>query len=90
MYHCLTPFPNIFISEAGSRNCAAREYARLSSDWCVRMRLFVTDVNILDIVLEAIWDPLDDSVVLIALSAVYWIYCVFEPNRTYACPTTLR
>jgi uncharacterized membrane protein YuzA (DUF378 family) len=35
---------------------------------------FVTDVNILDAVLERIWDPLDDVVfVLIALSGVYWI-----------------
>lgn len=35
---------------------------------------FVTDVNILDVVLEKIWDPLDDVVfVLIALSGVYWI-----------------
>lgn len=44
---------------------------------------FVTDVNILDVLLEAIWDPLDDLVfILIALSGVYWIYRVFEPNRT--------
>ena len=35
---------------------------------------FVTDVNILDVVLERIWDPLDDLVfTLIALSGVYWI-----------------
>ncbi|MDP8929631.1 MAG: hypothetical protein M3O70_13925 [Actinomycetota bacterium] len=33
---------------------------------------FVTDVNVLDRVLERIWDPLDDVVfVLIALSGVY-------------------
>lgn len=38
---------------------------------------FVTDVNILDVVLERIWDPLDDVVfVLIALSGLYWIYRV--------------
>jgi hypothetical protein len=35
---------------------------------------FVTDVNILDVVLERIWDPLDDLVfLLIALSGAYWI-----------------
>lgn len=35
---------------------------------------FVTDVNILDVLLERIWDPLDDLVfVLIALSGLYWI-----------------
>lgn len=35
---------------------------------------FVTDVNILDVVLERVWDPFDDVVfVLIALSGVYWI-----------------
>ena len=35
---------------------------------------FVTDVNILDVVLERIWDPLDDIVfVAIALSGLYWL-----------------
>jgi uncharacterized membrane protein YuzA (DUF378 family) len=35
---------------------------------------FVTDINILDVVLERIWDPLDDVVfVLIALSGLYWV-----------------
>ena len=44
---------------------------------------FVTDVNILDVVFEAIWDPLDDLVfILIALSGLYWIYRVFELSRT--------
>lgn len=34
---------------------------------------FVTDVNILDVVLERVWDPLDDVVfVLIAASGLYW------------------
>jgi uncharacterized membrane protein YuzA (DUF378 family) len=43
---------------------------------------FVTDVNILDELLERIWDPLDDVVfVLIALSGLYWIYRVFGPGR---------
>ena len=43
---------------------------------------FVTDVNILDVVLEKIWDPLDDVVfVLIALSGVYWIVRVFGSSR---------
>jgi uncharacterized protein len=35
---------------------------------------FVTDINILDVLLEQIWDPLDDVVfILIALSGLYWI-----------------
>lgn len=35
---------------------------------------FVTDVNVLDVVLERIWDPLDDLVfILIAFSGLYWI-----------------
>jgi hypothetical protein len=35
---------------------------------------FVTDLNILDVVLERIWDPLDDLVFsLIALSGAYRI-----------------
>ena len=43
---------------------------------------FVTDVNILDVVLEKIWDPLDDVVfVLIALSGVYWIVRVLGSSR---------
>lgn len=34
---------------------------------------FVTDVNILDVLLEKMWDPLDDVVfVLIGLSGLYW------------------
>ena len=38
---------------------------------------FVTDINILDVVLEAVWDPLDDIVfILIFLSGVYWIFRV--------------
>ncbi|MDP9373392.1 MAG: DUF378 domain-containing protein [Chloroflexota bacterium] len=43
---------------------------------------FVTDVNILDVLLEKIWDPLDDIVfILIALSGVYWLVRVFMPAR---------
>jgi uncharacterized protein len=43
---------------------------------------FVTDVNILDVLLEQIWDPLDDVVfVLIALSGVYWLYRVVFDRR---------
>lgn len=35
---------------------------------------FVTDVNVLDRVLEPIADPLDDAVfVLIGLSGIYWL-----------------
>ena len=38
---------------------------------------FVTDVNLLDVALEAIWDPLDDfAFVLIFLSGVWWVYRV--------------
>ena len=40
--------------------------------------VFITDVNILDVALEAIWDPLDDVVfALIALSGAYWLVRVF-------------
>ncbi len=40
---------------------------------------FITDVNILDVVLERIWDPLDDVVfILIALSGVYWLVRAFS------------
>ncbi len=44
---------------------------------------FTFDVNILDIVLEAIWDPLDNIVfALIAIAGVYWLYRTFmsKPN----------
>jgi len=44
---------------------------------------FVTDDNILDLVLERIWDPLDDIVfILIALSGLYWLIRVFMPDRS--------
>ena len=44
---------------------------------------FVTDVNILDTLLERIWDPLDDVVfILIALAGLYWLVRVFMPART--------
>jgi uncharacterized membrane protein YuzA (DUF378 family) len=44
---------------------------------------FVTDVNILDELLERIWDPLDDVVfVLIALAGLYWLFRVFMPTRS--------
>lgn len=40
---------------------------------------FVTDVNILDVTLEPIWDPLDDVVfLLIAAAGVYWIVRVLR------------
>jgi uncharacterized membrane protein YuzA (DUF378 family) len=39
---------------------------------------FVTDVNVLDVALEAVWDPLDDLVfVLIFLSGLWWIFRTF-------------
>jgi uncharacterized membrane protein YuzA (DUF378 family) len=44
---------------------------------------FTFDVNILDIVLEAIWDPLDNIVfALIAIAGLYWLYRTFtsKPN----------
>ena len=44
---------------------------------------FVTDVNILDVLLERIWDPLDDVVfVLIALAGLYWLIRVIGSRRT--------
>ncbi len=46
---------------------------------------FVTDVNILDLLLERIWDPLDDVVfVLIAASGVYWLVRAFTSRRTHS------
>jgi uncharacterized protein len=46
---------------------------------------FVTDTNILDLVLERIWDPLDDIVfVLIALSGAYWLLRVITGERSRA------
>ena len=43
---------------------------------------FVTDVNILDRVLERIWDPLDDLVfLLIAASGLYWLVRAFTAQR---------
>lgn len=43
---------------------------------------FVTDVNVLDVVLERIWDPLDDVVFLLtALSGLYWIVRVATGGR---------
>ena len=43
---------------------------------------FVTDVNILDVALEAIWDPLDDVVfVLIALSGLYLLIRALRSPR---------
>lgn len=43
---------------------------------------FVTDVNILDVVLEAIWDPLDNVVfVLIAASGLYALGRAFTASK---------
>ena len=43
---------------------------------------FVTDVNILDLLLERIWDPLDDVVfILIAVSGLYWLFRAFGTRR---------
>jgi uncharacterized protein len=42
---------------------------------------FVTDVNILDKLLERIWDPLDDVVfILIGLAGLYWLIRTFRSN----------
>jgi uncharacterized membrane protein YuzA (DUF378 family) len=44
---------------------------------------FITDINVLDVALERIWDPLDDLVfVLIALAGVYWIIRVVTTPRS--------
>jgi uncharacterized membrane protein YuzA (DUF378 family) len=44
---------------------------------------FVTDTNILDELLERVWDPLDDVVfLLIAASGLYWLVRVFAPAQT--------
>jgi uncharacterized protein len=44
---------------------------------------FVSDVNILDLLLERIWDPLDDVVfVLIALAGVYWVWRVITSRAS--------
>ena len=46
---------------------------------------FVTDVNILDVVLERIWDPLDDVVfVAIAASGLYWLGRVLGGRKSSA------
>ena len=43
---------------------------------------FVTDVNILGLLLERIWDPLDDVVfVLIAMSGLYWLFRALATRR---------
>jgi len=44
---------------------------------------FITDINILDVILEKIWDPLDDVIyVLIFFSGLYWIFRVLSGNKT--------
>lgn len=44
---------------------------------------FITDVNVLDVALEAIWDPLDDFVfILIALSGLYWIVRIIGSGQS--------
>ena len=44
---------------------------------------FVTDTNILDELLERIWDPLDDiAFILIALAGLYWLIRVLMPDRS--------
>ena len=42
----------------------------------------MTDINILDVALEAIWEPLDDLMfILIFLSGLWWIFRAFGPGR---------
>ena len=44
--------------------------------------LLTADINILDVMLERITDPLDDVVyALIALSGIYWIVRVFQAPK---------
>ena len=46
---------------------------------------FMTDVNILDVLLERIWDPLDDVVfILIALAGLYWLMRVIGTRGTHS------
>ena len=69
--------------------CAMRPQTAL--DWVASVFLpigafawgyFVTDTNILDELLERIWDPLDDIVfLLIAASGVYWLVRVFASPK---------
>lgn len=43
---------------------------------------FITDSNILDLTLEAVWDPLDDLMfILIGLSGFYWLVKALRPRR---------
>lgn len=43
----------------------------------------MTDVNLLDVLLDKIWDPLDDIVfLLIGLSGLYWIGRVITGSRS--------
>jgi uncharacterized membrane protein YuzA (DUF378 family) len=43
---------------------------------------FVADFNVLDVALEAIWDPLDDVVfILIVLAGVYRLVRALQPRR---------
>lgn len=52
---------------------------------------FVTDVNILDVALERIWDPLDDVVfILIALSGLYWLIRAFASRRSSSVSSRVR
>lgn len=40
---------------------------------------YITDTNILDVILERAWNPLDDVVfILIGLSGVYWLVRAFR------------
>lgn len=44
---------------------------------------FMTDINILDLLLEKIWDPLDDLVfLLIGLFGIYWVVRVVTSKST--------
>jgi uncharacterized membrane protein YuzA (DUF378 family) len=50
---------------------------------------FITDTNVLDVALEAVWDPLDDLVfILIGLSGAYWLFRVFVPPRGDSTPVS--
>ncbi len=61
---------------------ARLDRARLPAHRRVQLGVFVTDVNVLDLLLEQIWDPLDDVLfILIALAGLYWLARVVLPER---------
>jgi len=73
------------LSGPAARQCRALRRGHATSEYfgAFAWGYFITDTNILDLVLERIWDPLDDIVfVLIALSGVYWLLRVLTGGRS--------